>query len=407
MEADYDVIIVGGGIVGLTFALLLARETSLRIALLEAQSDVLETPPAHGKEERVVALSPATMRLFSYLGVWRKEWATLYQKMVVWDAASTGVLEFDSGSLGKLALGYIVILSRLQRSLVEAVRQTPTLMLYSGQTVMSWHKTTSGYTLKTADLTLQTHMLVGADGAHSAVRREAGITWKSLGHNQQALTATVTTELPHQNTAWQCFSSSGPLAFLPLANPQQCSIVWSSSPEQASARLALDDAAFKLALTTAFEARLGKVLDVGMRSRFPLLRGYASHYVKPNLALIGDAAHVIHPLAGQGINLGVMDAAYLAEVFTEAIAASKSITTFNVLRRYERVRKNHNGMMLIFVEMLQRLFTTAVPTLAHLRGLGMNCVNHNDFIKQQFAHYALGEYQDAPKITKMGMHLVQ
>ena len=232
-------------------------------------------------------------------------------------------------------------------------------------------------------------LLVGADGRNSAVRDHAGIHAQVSDYGQQALVAVVATERPHAETAWQRFLPTGPLAFLPLFDGR-CSIVWSATSAEAQRLLQLEDAAFCAALGEAFGFRLGKVLDCGERVLFPLLRQSAQHYVRPRIALVGDAAHVIHPLAGQGVNLGLKDARELADTLLAASAQGRDVGAFGVLRRYERARKGDNLLMMRLMDAFKQLFGTPAAPLRWARNAGLNLVDAVPALKNQIMRSAMG-----------------
>lgn len=219
-------------------------------------------------------------------------------------------------------------------------------------------------------------------------------------YHQKAVVAHVRPEKSHQETAWQRFLPSGPLAFLPL-HDGRCSIVWSTTPEQADALLALEASAFAEALAEAFDQRLGSILEVGRRGAFPLRLQHAQTYVKPGLALIGDAAHVVHPLAGQGVNLGLLDAAALAEVILDALNAGQDFASFKTLRRYERWRKGDNLLMLAVMDGFKRLFGTALPPVRLLRNIGLNLTDAAGPLKHLIARRAMGLDGDLPRLAQM------
>jgi len=209
----------------------------------------------------------------------------------------------------------------------------------------------------------------------------------------------VRTAEPHQETAWQRFLPTGPLAFLPL-HDGRCSIVWSTTPEQAEALLALDESAFAGALADAFDQRLGSIIEVGPRGAFPLRLQHAHAYVKPGLALIGDAAHVVHPLAGQGVNLGLLDTATLAEVILDALDAGRDFASFKTLRRYERWRKGDNLLMLGVMDGFKRLFGNSLPPVRLLRNAGLNLTDAAGPLKNLIARRAMGLEGDLPRLAR-------
>jgi 2-octaprenylphenol hydroxylase len=241
--------------------------------------------------------------------------------------------------------------------------------------------------------------VIGADGPRSRVRQQASIDLTAWGYAQQAIVATVAPEQSHASTAWQRFLATGPLAFLPLADGR-CSIVWSVDSEQADILLAHEDARFLEALATAFGDRLGAVVATSTRAAFPLQRAHAKRYVDSRIALIGDAAHTVHPLAGQGVNLGLLDAAVLAEVLLDADGAGRDIGSVPVLRRYERWRKGDNLAMLAVTDGLKRLFGNSMVAVARMRNLGLDVTDSVRPVKNMFMRRAAGLEGDLPRLAR-------
>jgi len=233
---------------------------------------------------------------------------------------------------------------------------------------------------------LSGHLLIAADGANSKVRHLAGISLSRNDYGQKGLVATVQTELSHQSTAWQRFQSSGPLALLPLFNGN-CSIVWTLPADKADYYLAMDESAFNGALEEAFGHHLGSMQVISKRAAFPLIGRHAEHYVQSRVALIGDAAHTIHPLAGQGVNLGIKDAIELSEVISNS---SRSVGSYKVLRQYERARKGDNMLTQKTMEGFKMLFSHHLPIVKTGRNLGLNWVNKLTPIKNGIIRKAMG-----------------
>ena len=250
---------------------------------------------------------------------------------------------------------------------------------------------------------LRAPLLVAADGANSAIRRLAGCTTREWDYLHHAIVTSVRCAEAHRRTAWQRFTDDGPLAFLPLerdGDRHWCSIVWSTTPEQAGRLMALDDAAFAAALGAAFEWRLGAVLEVDPRHCIPLRQRHARRYVEPGLALIGDAAHVIHPLAGQGVNLGFLDAATLAEVLLHARGRGERLAELRVLSRFERRRMPHNLAMMAAMEGFERLFQADPLPLRWLRNTGLKWMDKLPGGKALFVRQALGLSGDLPELAR-------
>jgi 2-octaprenylphenol hydroxylase len=300
-------------------------------------------------------------------------------------------------------LGHLVENRVVQDALLERLQDSGVELLAHAR-LEQLRRSGSGWLLQLADgRELRTPLLVAADGAHSAVRRLAGCATREWDYLHQAIVTSVRCEQPHQATAWQRFTDDGPLAFLPLdrgGDRHWCSIVWSCTPAEAERLMALDDAAFAQALGRAFEQRLGAVLQVDPRLCLPLRQRHAKRYVEPGLALIGDAAHVIHPLAGQGVNLGFLDAATLAEVLLHASARGEQLADARVLGRFERRRMPHNLAMMAAMEGFERLFQTDRLPLRWLRNAGLRLMDGHHEAKGLFVRQALGLSGDLPALAR-------
>ncbi len=399
---DYDLIIAGGGMVGSALACALGQ-SDLRIALLESAT-LERIRPNEDLDIRVSAINRASQRVFAALGAWDGMIAwrvSPFRDMRVWDATGFGQIHFDSASIGEPLLGWIIENRVIQFALLERARQLPGVELLCPaalETAQPLDGTLWRIWLKDGR-ELTTRLLVGADGAQSKVRQLAGIDIGGWKYDQKAVVANVRAVEPHQETAWQRFLPTGPLAFLPL-HDGRCSIVWSTTPERADSLLAQDEHAFGRALADAFESRLGSIIQVGTRGAFPLCLQYAHGYVKPGLALIGDAAHVVHPLAGQGVNLGLLDAATLAEVVLDAVAEHREIGSLKVLRRYERWRKGDNLLMLGVMDGFKRLFGNPLPPVRLLRNIGLNLTDTIGPLKTLIARRAMGLEGDLPRLAR-------
>ncbi len=399
---DYDLIIAGGGMVGAALAGALGA-SDLRIALLEGAA-LEHTRPDAEPDLRVSAINRASQRLFAALGAWEAMCAwrvSPFRDMRVWDATGFGQIHFDSASIGEPLLGWIIENRVVQTALLEQTARWPAVELLCPAALERAEPLPhQGWRVHLQDgRCFTTRLLVGADGAMSRVRQQAGIDTSGWGYGQKALVANVRTAQPHQETAWQRFMPSGPLAFLPL-HDGRCSIVWSTTPAEADALLAMPEADFAQALATAFDHRLGAITGIGPRAAFPLRLQHAQAYVQPGLALIGDAAHVVHPLAGQGVNLGLLDAASLAEVILDALAAGQDFASLATLRRYERWRKGNNLLMLGMMDGFKRLFGNSLPPLRLLRNLGLRLTDAAGPVKQALIRRAMGLDGDLPRLTR-------
>jgi 2-octaprenylphenol hydroxylase len=402
MQKKYDIIIVGSGIIGATAAVALARNTKLTIALLDAKA----LPPSFALKDysaRVSAITPASQRIFQRLQVWSAISAkriSPYRNMQVWDAAGSGKLNFDSGAMRSGVLGYIVEDDVIRASLIEQMQQLDNLEVIAPVQLVTLLEQAQGILLQADDgQTFSGKLLIAADGAHSWVRQQAGISIKNRAYEHDALVATVRTTLPHEQTAYQRFLATGPLAFLPLSDAHTASIVWSTTAIEAQRLLALSDEEFCHELGQAFGYRLGDIISASPRHSFNLQMRHANQYVKPGLALVGDAAHTIHPLAGQGVNLGLLDVACLVEVITKALAQNRDFASMSVLRRYERWRKAENMTMLAFVDGLKYLFGTENKAIQGVRTLGLNIMEKMQGTKHFFASYAAGNRSSLPLLA--------
>lgn len=402
-----DLIIVGAGMVGSALALAL-REQGLECLVLDGGPMTVEPFDASaGYEPRVSALSMASQRILERLGAWPGVLARRscpYSEMHVWDGSGTGNIHFSAGSVHALTLGHIVENRVVQDALVERLHASGVGLLADARLERMRHSGDDWLLILADGRELRTPLVIAADGANSAVRRLAGCETREWDYLHHAIVTSVRCAEAHQATAWQRFTDEGPLAFLPLGErdgEHWCSIVWSTTPDHATGLMALDDQAFSTALGQAFEHRLGQVLHVDRRLCIPLRQRHAKRYVEPGLALIGDAAHTIHPLAGQGVNLGFLDAAVLAEVLAQAAARGERLADERVLSRYERRRMPHNLAMMAAMEGFQRLFQSNSLTLRLARNAGLELVDGLEDAKALFVRQALGLSGDLPDLAKV------
>ncbi|MDG1772744.1 MAG: FAD-dependent monooxygenase [Oceanicoccus sp.] len=398
----YDVIIVGAGIVGGALACALGG-SDLKVAVIEAQPLNTDWPEQSeaidGFDARVSALTLASKNFLNSMGVWELiagRRVSPYREMHVWDAEGTGNIHFNAQDVNQPVLGHIVENRITSKALLQKIQQYNNIDFIAPaklETIQSGDD--SSYQLLLDDgRTLDAALLVAADGANSKVRNLAGMEMREWDYGHDAIVATVKNENSHQQTAWQRFLPEGPLAFLPLStadhHQQYCSIVWSAIPSYAENLMALDDADFSAALGTAFENTLGEVLEVSHRFSFPLRQRHAVDYVKTGLALIGDAAHTIHPLAGQGVNLGLMDALALSEELLRAQQRQLNPGSLAVLERYQRRRKAANLSTMAGMEGFKRLFEQPALPIRWARNVGMRWLNKTPPLKNQLIRQAMG-----------------
>ncbi|MGE4407286.1 2-octaprenyl-3-methyl-6-methoxy-1,4-benzoquinol hydroxylase [Pseudomonas sp.] len=402
-----DLIIVGAGMVGSTLALAL-EGCGLKIVVVDAGPlEVLPFDAQAAFEPRVSALSAASQRILLRVGAWpgiAARRASPYSDMHVWDGSGTGQIHFSAEAVHAEVLGHIVENRVVQDALLEALQARGSVELIAAARLERLQRSDEGWLLSLADgQQLRTPLLVAADGANSAVRRLAGCETREWDYLHQAIVTSVRCAEPHQRTAWQRFTDDGPLAFLPLerdGDRHWCSIVWSVTEDEAHRLMALDDETFRTALGRTFEQRLGAVLEVDPRLCIPLRQRHAKRYVQPGLALIGDAAHTIHPLAGQGVNLGLLDAAVLAEVLEAALARGEAPADLRVLSRFERRRMPHNLAMMAAMEGFERLFQADPLPLRWLRNVGLKAVESLPEAKALFVRQALGLSGDLPELAR-------
>jgi 2-octaprenylphenol hydroxylase len=406
---DFDVVVIGGGMVGLCFAALAAQDDRLdswRIAIVEPSAP---RPPRDDIVDlRVSALSRASERILRAAAAWPSlaERACPYAEMVVWDAASRpdarDALHFSAAETGEPDLGNIVENLRVQWALLESPRLRGATQLRAGLEALEFDDDSVRLTFSDGR-GLTCGFVVGADGGQSRTRELCGIGRAGWSYAQSAVVAHLRTERPHRHTAWQRFLPDGPIAFLPLRDGR-VSLVWTTSPAEADELQAAEPAEFARRVTEASDRVLGAVeLDSG-RAAFPLALWHARDYVRPRLALMGDAAHTIHPLAGQGVNLGFLDCAALVEVLAESAAADGEPFGLRTLRRYERWRRSENALMLGATDALNRLFGERSMTVAGARRLGMSLVTSQPLLRRMLVQRALGLAGDVPGIVTRPAH---
>jgi 2-octaprenyl-3-methyl-6-methoxy-1,4-benzoquinol hydroxylase/2-octaprenylphenol hydroxylase len=390
-RGELDAIVVGGGAIGAALALGLARD-GFDVALVEARAP----KPWRSSDEvdlRVVALAADARVLFENLGVWPAITGARvgpYRRMRVWDALAPGELTFDAAENGEAALGWIIENALIQHALWTAIGAESRARVLCPAEVAGVDNDDDGVTATLADGTrLRARVLVAADGAGSPLRKALGIDCDDRDYMQRAIVANVGTARPHEETAWQRFQPGGPLAFLPLADGR-CSIVWSLPSGEAARVLALDDAAFRAELGAAFDFRLGEITASTQRAAFPLRLKLAKRYVAGRSVLAGDSAHVVHPLAGQGMNLGFRDVACLRRVLREAHERGSDIGAAHVLRRYERERRSENALAAHGLDAIGHVFNSSNPAVSFARSVGLAAVDRTTFAKEFFASVAAG-----------------
>jgi 2-polyprenylphenol 6-hydroxylase len=402
-----DIIIVGAGVVGASFAAIL-KDSGISCALVEAE------PTSKNKDSqtkidpyidpRALALTQASKNILQSIGAWDEipqDRIGHFRKMHVWDENGLGEVNFNSADVSEPIMGYIVEQKVVESALEKILNKTEYLNWYRPVEAKSLETEKDKICLGLDDgRQLSARLLVAADGQSSTIRRLAGINFKTHEYYQHALACVVETELPHQEIARQRFLSRGPLAFLPMAKANQCGIVWSTTPEHAAELKSMGEKAFNRILSEAFAYQAGDIIKTGPRATFPLARAQADEYCRPRLALVGDAAHRIHPLAGQGANMGLLDVASLAEIILQAKVQDRDIGALSVLRKYERWRKGENSTMMMTMEGFKYLFENKSAAVSWLRNVGMDVFDSMKPIKHEVMKRAMGLVGDLPDIAR-------
>lgn len=400
MMQSVDIAIVGGGMVGLALAAAL-RESELRVAVIEGKAPDVELSDL--PDVRVSALSRSSETILRNLGAWQgivQRRTSPYQAMEVWEQDSFARIEFSANQLSQPNLGHIVENRVIQLALLECVQQQDNVSLFMPATCQSMAigESEAWLTLDNGQA-LTAKLVVGADGANSWVRQQQDIPLTHRDYGHSAVVANIKTKEAHQAVARQIFTPQGPLAFLPLESSHMNSIVWSTDPSRAERLVTMSQKEFNKALTAEFDAKLGLCEVVGERYAFPLKMRYARDFVVERVALVGDAAHTIHPLAGQGVNLGLLDAASLAQELKQLWQLGEDIGTKRNLRGYERWRKAEAAKMIASMQGFKDLFEGNNPAKKLFRGIGMKLVGQLPGAKDEIMKRALGLKGNLPDLA--------
>lgn len=415
MAIQTDIVIVGGALAGSALALALAKQTRWKITLItgdsvktpastQGQTDTLEQKGGSVVKgegvvnSRVVALNDASLSFLRTLGIdplKAAKFSCEYRKMLVWDGEGTGSIDFNAADIHTDYLGVITQNQCLVNMLLDAVQSSTCVQVIANDSVVELTKTSQGDNVirLASGERVKAGLIIAADGAHSFLRDAANINAQQKPYGHSAIVATVEVSREHQATAYQRFSHDGPLAFLPLPSAgakHYCAIVWSLNNDQAQHYYSLDDHAFANSLERAIEGRLGAVLNVYHRAMIPLIQRHVDQYFKEGVVLVGDAAHTLHPLAGQGVNLGFADVAALADELMRAERRGLEVGHSSIFTRYQRRRKLHNALAVQAMFTFKTLFEQSNPYIGFLRNSGMKVFSKSQWLKKQVMKLASG-----------------
>lgn len=410
---DYDIVIVGGGMVGASLACALGDQP-FKVAMVEAHNHDLDTPP--GYDDRAIALSYGSSQIFRTLGLWSEfvDAVTPIKRIHVSDRGHLGVTRIDHEKENVEALGYVITARQLGQVLYGALSRlnNVTLIKPARLTRVELSDQQAELTLDQEPLEnapapdtgavkkLTTRLLVAADGGNSSVRRLLDIdTWQQ-DYRQTAITANVSTQQPHNNVAYERFTAQGPLALLPMDDAHQCSLVWTRHADNVQSLMALSDEEFLQRLQHYFGNRLGQFTRVGKRSTYPLKLVRANSQVRRRMVLIGNAAHTLHPIAGQGFNLGMRDVAALAQVLVDEQRAQRDIGLLRVLQTYQQWRQEDHRRIIGFTDNLVRIFSNRFGPLALARNLGLVATDIIPPVKHLLAKHTMGMAGKLPRLAR-------
>jgi len=393
-----DVAIVGGGLVGLSLAIGLGRH-GIRTFVVDREDP--ETVQGAAFDGRTSAIAHASQRMLEAIGIWRH----VAEAQPIWDirvsdGASPMFLHYDHRDLGDGPFGYMVENRVLRVALHRALAETPDVQLAAPMACRASERGVAGATIDLADgRRAAASVLVAADGRHSALREAAGIRTVAWSYPQVGIVCTVLTERPHHGIAQERFLPAGPFAILPMTG-NRVSLVWTERAELAPAILKLPQAAFEAELACRFGDYLGHIAAVGPRWSYPLALHHADRYADRRLVLVGDAAHGIHPIAGQGLNLGLRDVAALIEVLVEARRLGLDLGQPDVLERYQRWRRFDNVLLAAVTDLLNRLFSNDIAPIRLARDIGLAAVDRLPPLKRLFMRHARGSVGRLPRLLE-------
>ncbi|MGD8558727.1 MAG: 2-octaprenyl-6-methoxyphenyl hydroxylase [Gammaproteobacteria bacterium] len=407
-QTHYDIVIVGGGMVGASLACALGNQP-FKVAMLEAFSQDLDTPP--GYDDRAIALSYGTAQIFRTLGLWESlaNKVTPICNIHVSERGRLGVTRMNYRQENVDALGYVITARDFGQVLYNAVSQYGNVQFIKPARLVDLAIaddqaqatiTINPETDKATDQTISTRLLVAADGGNSSVRQLLNIDAKEQDYRQTAITANVSTQLPHHNIAYERFTPQGPMALLPMGGHHQCSLVWTRHSDNVESLLDLSDEAFLQQLQREFGNRLGTFTRVGKRSTYPLKLVRATSQVQRRVALIGNAAHTLHPIAGQGFNLGIRDVAALAQVLVDEQKAQRDIGLLGALQTYQQWRQEDHRRIIGFTDNLVRIFSNRFTPLALARSLGLVATDVLPPMKHLLAQHTMGMAGKLPRLAR-------
>ncbi len=420
--SDYDILIIGGGMVGASLACALGNQPGLRIGLIEATSihtaaPDMAIPPSY--DDRSIALAYGTRRIFEGMGLWPllADSTSPIKKIHVSDRGHFGVTRLNCADEGVEAMGYVVVSRVLGQILARAlaklsnvelicpalltdltINATLTAKGVAQVTVIDQIRDQAGAHIE-SERTLTAQLVVAADGGKSAVRERLGIASTTWDYHQTAIITNITPQHHHAQTAYERFTHTGPIAMLPI-NDNRCAVVWTVASDAAANIMRMDDDTFRHALQAAFGYRLGKLQKVGTRHAYPLALTAAREHVRPHLAIIGNAAHTLHPIAGQGFNLGLRDVAALAQIVVDARRAGRDIGSMEVLADYADWRRNDQRRAIAFTDSLVRIFTNPLTPFTLGRNLGLVAVDLLPPLKHILARQTMGLVGKLPRLAR-------
>ena len=377
-----SITIIGAGQVGLTLAALLSKN-NFKVAIVESkQPDFNFNEPT----ARVSTIHLISQKILAHVGAWENiAIKTPVAKMHIWDHTQKAVIDFDAHDMHCDQMAWVIENRAIIHVLQKHLNQDENVTFYCPRTPKKYDRTTKELILDN-DEKIKSDLIVGADGAHSWVRAQMNIDVQEKSYDQKAITAVIESEKPHENTAIQKFLTTGPAALLPLSNPYHTALVWSADDAISDALMQKSDEDFSHALTDALDHRLGKLKTISARAQFPLTMRHATEYATDHFALVGDAAHTIHPLAGLGVNLGLLDAACL----TDTLINKKT------LRGYTRSAKSNNATLIAAMRVLQTTFAFDQAILNTARSVGINLLNKCTPVKKYLMQLAMGQLNDLP-----------